>query len=469
MSSNKSFALAVLCLAFLGGWLFWLARAPKPEPAPVAVAPEPVPLPEPPPPLPPPPKPAAPRKAVEPSKPPIVELHKELIPKNIEIVRCYYSQAIAQPNSVFGFDINGSGFTAEFQKMIQVAVDNPGIKIKNLSLVTANQIHGEMEIGDSVKTDFVYPKVLIKGLPVFSAQEPFAVVRKGDVLTVFFTKMEENGRAGQFQVITNLDEELFKKFQITPSTPGLEISAIAPHLPYVVQGRLKIGPSVPQGQHGLAVMIGAREAYRRDGMISVVLPTPGLAGLVQAVLTPQPYFRPGDTVQLLLQGSGFAPQDVNALGARVDEFAMGKATFTYVAGVRIRLSFSAPAAAKPGNYAVTILGPKGQMLLQKQDAFSLVPDNWVAGIQPSAPVKTGQKTVLRILGRDMSADFVKNLLIDADEPGINVGSPQRVDASIVTAAIEVSSRVAPGDYWLHLSSKGRKIDPPYGSIIKIEK
>src|SRR4029077_13720793 len=161
--------------------------------------------------------------------PPVIQLHKEVIPKNIEIIRCYYDQEIVPPNVTFGFDINGSGFTSEFQQMIKVDVENPDIRIKNLQLVTANQIHGDMEVGANAQTAFVYPRVLIKNLPVFSAPEPFAVVRKGDVLTIIFISMEESGRAGRFRVITNLDDELFKQFQVSPSTPGLQISDIAPH------------------------------------------------------------------------------------------------------------------------------------------------------------------------------------------------------------------------------------------------
>src|SRR5438477_585277 len=80
------------------------------------------------------------------------------------------------------------------------------------------------------KTGFVYPRVLIKALPVFSAPDPFAVVRKGEVLTVFFISMEENGRGGRFRVITNLDDAMAKSFRIDPSTPGIEISELTPQL-----------------------------------------------------------------------------------------------------------------------------------------------------------------------------------------------------------------------------------------------
>jgi len=108
--------------------------------------------------------------------PPKLELHKELIPKNIEIVRCYYSQEIAPPGTTFGFDINGSGFTSEFEKMIRVEAGHDEVTIKNMHLVTANQLHGDMMVGSGAPTGFVYPRVLIKGLPVFRAPDPFAAV-----------------------------------------------------------------------------------------------------------------------------------------------------------------------------------------------------------------------------------------------------------------------------------------------------
>src|ERR1019366_3615883 len=133
------------------------------------------------------------------------------------------------------------------------------VYVGELYLVTANQIHGNMEVGPEAKTGFVYPRVLIHNLPVFSAPDPFALVRKGEVLTVFFTNMEENGRGGSFRVITNLDEALAKTFRVDPSTPGIQISDIQPQLPFVVNGHLQIGPGVPPGDHGLAVFIDGKE------------------------------------------------------------------------------------------------------------------------------------------------------------------------------------------------------------------
>jgi hypothetical protein len=109
----------------------------------------------------------------------------------------------------------------------------------------------------------------------------------------------------------------------------------------------------------------------------------------------------------------------------------------------------------------------GQMLFQKKDLFVMVPANWVASVQVSPPVNAGGASLLKVIGRDFSDEFTASFHIDVDEPGIVIGALQRQDASTLTATIHVSPGVAPGDYWLHLSSNGQKISPPYGSIIKV--
>ena len=64
--------------------------------------------------------------------PPKLELHKELIPKNIEIIRCYYSQEVTPPGKTFGFDINGSGFNSEFEKMIKVEAGHENMQLSKI-------------------------------------------------------------------------------------------------------------------------------------------------------------------------------------------------------------------------------------------------------------------------------------------------------------------------------------------------
>ncbi len=400
--------------------------------------------------------------------PPKIELHKELIPKNIEIVRCYYTQEVVPPGTAFEFDINGSGFTSEFEKMIKVDSGHDHVGIKNLHLITTNQIHGVMNIGADAKTGFVYPRVLIKGLPVFRAPDPFAVVRKGEVLTVFFVSMEDNGRGGHFRVITNLDEALSKTFRIDPSTPGIQITDLMPQLPYVMEGRLQIGPGVPPGEHGLAIAINGKEVFRRMGMIRIVRPNIGQSGFIQGLTAEDKFRRPGDVVQIYVQATGLSGQDTSSLNAKVEEFELGKASFTYISPLQLRLTFNSPANTPVGSYGVRVFNTSGQTLFEKKDVFNMVPANWVAGVQVSPPVTAGGKSNLKVLGRDFSDDFAASFRIDVDEPRITVSGLRRADPATLTADIAVSTGVAPGDYWLHLSAQGKKITPPFGSIIKVE-
>src|SRR5437660_1539498 len=79
-------------------------------------------------------------------------MHRELIPQNINIVRCYYDLEVVAPGTTFGFDINGSGFDEAFYKIITVDPDALDITVKNLRLVTANQIHGQIVLGAAATT-----------------------------------------------------------------------------------------------------------------------------------------------------------------------------------------------------------------------------------------------------------------------------------------------------------------------------
>jgi hypothetical protein len=399
---------------------------------------------------------------------PTLELHKELIPKDITIIRCYYQQEIVPPGTTLGFDINGSGFTKEFERMIKVEAGEPGIHVKNLHLVTANQIHGDMQVDTDAHTAFVFPRVLIQNLPVFSAPDPYAVIRKGEVLTIIFISMEDNGRAGRFRVLTNLDDALFQQFHIVPSTGGLDISNITPRLPYAVEGTLRIGQRVPPGEYGLVIQIGDKTAMRRDGMIRIVRPNVGSTGFIQAVMAADPYHRPGDSVQLYVQGSGFIPENIQDLRARVNEFEMGLGSFSYLNGGQMRLTFPVPSTAPVGDYSLSITNVQGQKLYEKKSVFQVVSPDWIAGVQVTPPVKAGGHSTLKFLGRDLSPAFAQSLKIDLDEAGITITPIKRVDASLLTAEISVGAQVAPGDYWLHLSANGKKVAPPFGSLIKVE-
>ncbi len=376
--------------------------------------------------------------------PPKLELHKELIPKDIEIIRCYYSQEVVPPGKTFGFDINGSGFNSEFEKMIKVESGHENVSIKNLHMITANQIHGDMEVGPDAKTGFVYPRVLIQNLPVFSAPDPFAVVRKGEVLTVFFISMEENGRGGRFRVITNLNEELAKTFRIEPSTKGIEISDLQSQLPYVMEGHLQIGPGVAPGDHGMTIFINGKEAFKRIGMIRIVHPNIGQTGFVQGLMAEEKFHRPGDEIQIYVQGTGLSSQDTSTLDAKVNEFDLGKASFTYISPLQLRLTFQSPTNTPTGSYGVRVLSGTGQTLFEKKDVFLVVPANWVASVQVLPPVKAGSKSSLKILGRDFSDDFLASFRIDVDEPGITITNLKRADASNLDRGYQRQLRRGPG-------------------------
>jgi len=280
--------------------------------------------------------------------------------------------------------------------------------------------------------------------------------------------MEENGRGGNFRVITNLDEALAKTFRVDPSTPGIQVSNLTFALPFKVDGHLQIGQGVPPGDHGLSVSIDGKEQYKRIGMIRIVRPNIGQTGFIQGLMSQEKYHRPGDEVQIYVQATGLSAQDVSSLDAKVDEFDLGKATFTYLSPIQLRLTFQSPANTPPGSYGVHVMNNNGQVLFQKKDLFEMVPANWIAGVQVTPPVKAGGTSILKVLGRDFSNDFIASFRIDVDEPGITIGPLQRQDATTLAATIHVSPGVAPGDYWLHLSAGGQKISPPYGSIIKVD-
>ena len=232
------------------------------------------------------------------------------------------------PGTVLGFDIDGSGFTKEFERMIKVDAGAAGICVKNFAAC-----HGQPDSRRAGCVDrranrlHISARAHSKALPVFSAPEPYAVIRKNEVLTIIFISMEDNGRAGRFRVLTNLNNDLFQKFKIVPSTAGLDISDITPRLPYAVEGTLRIGQRVPPGAYGLEIQIGDKTALRRDGMIRIVKPNVGATGFIQAVTPEEPFHRPGDVIELYVQGSGFIPQNIQDLHAQISEFDMGPGSF----------------------------------------------------------------------------------------------------------------------------------------------
>src|SRR5438445_358513 len=176
-------------------------------------------------------------------------MHRELIPKSITIVHCSYDIDVVAPGTTFSFDLIGSGFDEAFYKIIAVDPDALDVTVKNLRLVTPNQIHGQIEVGSEATTQYIHPLVIIRSLPVFRAPEPFGVVRPGEVLDIALTSIDETGQWGRFRVITNLDERLAQKFRLEPTNPLLEVSNIKTQLPFYVDGVVMIGQRLEHGQY----------------------------------------------------------------------------------------------------------------------------------------------------------------------------------------------------------------------------
>ena len=169
-----------------------------------------------------------------------------------------------------------------------------------------------------------------------------------------------------------------------------------------------------------------------------------------------------------MNGSGLTAAYTSSLQAKANEFDMGPATFEFVSAAQMRFTFHIPPNAPLRSYGMTISDQKNNELFKKDDVFTLVPPNWIGAVQVAPPPKPGQRGLLRIIGRDLSPEFASELRLDVDEPGIELKNLRRLDASTLGADIAVSTAVAPGDYWIHLISNGKEIQPPYGSLIKVE-
>src|SRR4029077_9425648 len=125
-----------------------------------------------------------------------------------------------------------------------------------------------------------------------------------------------------------------------------------PQLPFVMEGHLQITPGVPPGEHGLAISINGKEVFRRRGMIRVVRPNIGQMGFIQNLIAEEKYHRPGDAIQIYVQGTGLSPRDLTTLDAKVEEYDIGKASFTYLSPLQLRLTFNSPPATPLGIYSV---------------------------------------------------------------------------------------------------------------------
>lgn len=397
--------------------------------------------------------------------PPPVEIHKDLIPKDISIVRVYYSQMITGPGSLIEFDINGSGFNEEFEKMITVESGSPFASVKNLKLMTPNQIHGILIVKSDAPTGAVFPQVLIQGKIVFRAPEPFAVIRPGEVFNLIFTEMAENGRSGRFRVYTNLTEAMFNAFQVVPDTTGIIISNLSPQLPFVVDGTINV-EGAREGSFGIKIQIGETIIWDRPGLIRVIKPNVGQTGLVQQVRAVDGFHRPMDEPRFVLQGSGFQPQDAEILEAVVDGFEKTESTFTFKSPGRMDLSLRIPAGASEGIYTLHIR-QKDVNLITKERAFVVVGKNWLKRFVLDPPLHPGSTSVLRMEGRDLDQEFIQSLKSEVDAEGLSIGQIGWVSPELASASVSAGASLAPGDYLIHLTSHGKPVVPLQGGIIRI--
>jgi hypothetical protein len=399
-------------------------------------------------------------------EPGVFVVHPELIPKGITIERCTYDLDVVAPGTTFGFDVVGSGFDEAFYQIISIDPDALDVTVKNLRLVTPNQIHGQIEVGTEATTQYIHPQVIIKALPVFRAPEPFGVVRKGEVLDVLLTSIDETGQWGRFRVITNLDEKLFGNVHLDPTNPMLEVSNIKPTYPFYIDGVVMIGQGLKHGQYGLVVSMGKHELFRQDPLVDVVKPTVGKTGSIEKVEAVEKAHRPGDQLQFTIKGSAFLPNALPALSLKVDEFDMGGATFTYVSPGQIDATVQIPFNAPVGVYGVSIFS-KGKLLQEQMNVFGIVPANWLSTVQLTSALAPGKNGQLQIVGRDITPDFAKTLELQTDTEDLKITNLRWQSPTTLVADISVGKNLAPGDYIIHVSAGSKPLKIPRGNIIKI--
>ncbi len=393
-------------------------------------------------------------------------MHRELIPQNITIVHVSYDLEVVAPGTTFGFSIVGSGFDEAFYKIITVDADALDVSVKNLRLVTANQIQGQMVVGTEATTQYIRPMVVIRSLPVFRAPEPFGVVRLGDVLDMELTQVSETGQWGKFRVITHLNEALYKRFKVASTNPGLEISNVKPSYPFYVEGAVMIGQNLKQGTYGMVATMGKREIFRKDPLVDVVKPTVGRTGSIDKVEAADKAHRPGDMLELSITGSAFQPSALGSLTVQITPMDMGLATFTFVTAGRIQATIRIPGNAPVGVYGVNVLS-KGKVLVSNRNAFGVVPPNWLAAVKAAGALVPGQTTPLTVQGREIAFDYPAKIQLTTDTAGLTISNLRWQNASAMTADLAVAPDLAPGDYLIHVMSAGKEIKLPRGNIIKV--
>jgi hypothetical protein len=393
-------------------------------------------------------------------------MHRELIPRNITIERCYYTEEVVNPGTQFYFEVNGSGFDSSFYRSITVDPDALDIEVRDLKLVTANQIQGLMVVGDAATTQYIYPKILIRGLPVFKAPDPFGVVRHGEVLDIHLTSIDETGQWGKFRIITNLDDALYSRLKVQSTSAHLDISNIKPSLPFYVDGAIEIAPGLTSGSYGLSVLLGSHEIFRKQPLVEVVKPNIGKSGSIESVDAKELAHRPGDAVEFDIEGSGFLPNQTANLSATIDNVQTGPAVFTYVSVGKYTMVLSLPPTITKGVYGLTIRS-KTTVVFRKKAAFAIVPADWLSQVSLTQELKPGQSGQLQLKGRDLSQSFLASLRVEADDPGLTLSALHQQDNQTFVCDIKTTTNVTPGDYIIHVYTKDKELRLPRGNIIKI--
>jgi CheY-like chemotaxis protein len=384
-------------------------------------------------------------------------LHSELIPPDVDIVQWYYSYPIVAPGGALDFNINGTGFSREFEQTLNVKSGTPEVWMHDLQWVTANQIHGHLKATPNAVTGYWKPYVYIHEQAVFQADSPFAVIRPGDVLDILLVNADETGRSGKFRVYANLNAAMEKEFRLVPDTPELELSTPRAIAPFVWEGLVRL-KKITAGEYGLTAYIGKHEVYQNKALIQVVKPNISKMGFAQRLSALERHRRPGDRVTLYLLGSGFVPKDITLFKAHVKEWNMGEATFKYVSPGRLSFSFTIPPQAAEAAYGVTV--DKGdQPFYQQSNLFTVVPSNWLDQVDVAPLLSPGHHSELRVKGRDFTPYFVQRMTIEiAKGTGLHISGLHQIDADNLAADIQADPSVPPGDYVLHIAAQGQPVN-----------
>lgn len=422
-------------------------QAPAPAPAPKTLAKKPA---------------QAPKRTFVPDN---LEVHAELIPKDVTIVRFGYNPPLNQPGDVVPFNIVGSGFTQAFQKTLTAYSGSAHVQVRNLRLVTINQIQGEFVIHPSAPTQYVYPYVLLNEVPVFKAAAPFAIIRPGEVLDIVFTRMDADGKGGRFRSYVNFGESDTNRYSIQSDVPGITVTPLAFKPPYIAEGTVRIALEVARGNYDLIGQLDQKEVFRKEGLIQVIRPTMGKNGFIEGLKVSNSFVRPGDSLQIRVEGRGFEVLDAAGLVIRVA--GMKDTPLEFVGADRMQARVTLPLESLEGQYDVNV-ARGDEVIFPAKKVFTVVSSNWIQSIRAEGPIHAQEMASLEISGRDISPEFAQSLELQSDEPGLHLLKPLWVDANTVHVDMKVDNSVRPGQYLLQILSQGKTLALPQRPIITVQ-